>query len=590
MKENCPGPYKALPLQYAMESLEKSPDGVFWSDADGRIVYANHAACKELGYTREELLGKSISEIDSTILADDLGPDGNFARAASHGEITHLQTLHKHRDGHLIPVDISMGMLEAEHNSLGFSFVRNISEHIDAENKLREAYSNLEKKNNELNRLYQDLSERKRQLEHLAFHDPITGLPNRSLFTENLGSLIRSGQSGTAKLAILLIDIDNFKNINDGFGHSVGDIVLKKVSEKISASLGAADSIYRFGGDEFIILLQNIRSVEDAREYSEKIKNGLLDPLKINHLELYLTVSIGVSLFPDHAVTPECLLMYADTAMYKAKTNGRNHTRFFNSEMKNEVIERIIIQNKLQQAIANCELFLHYQPQFNKRTGLIRGVEALVRWNNLYLGNVSPNVFIPAAEEDGSIFAIGEWVMKQACSDARRWERDYHFDGFLSVNISARQLKYAGFFQTVKETLESTGLSPSHLELEITESVIIDSYESVVPTLMKLKDMGIRICLDDFGTGYSSLSYLMHLPINTLKIDKSFIEKIDSSPVNRNLFASVISLVSGLGIETIVEGVETAEQLGYIQETKAGSFAGLSAEQAGAGGKYPMHA
>ena len=520
------------------------------------------------------MLGKLISDIDVTISSEDLGEKGNFVKAASSGEITRLKSWHKHRDGHLIPVEISMGTLETVKNSLGFSFVRDITEHITAENNIKDAYSNLKKKNIELNHLYRDLSAKEKQLEYLAYHDVLTGLPNRTLFMNNLNGLIKEGKSKAKKSSILFIDIDNFKNINDCFGHRVGDLLLIETSKRMANSVRDIDTIYRFEGDEFNILLKDICSLEEIQYYSNKVKDCLLSPITIDGMELYLTCSIGVSVFPDHATSPEELLMYADTAMNKAKINGKNHIQFFNSEMKKEVNKKTDLQNKLRQAVMNHELFLQYQPQFNRKTGLIRGVEALVRWNNPYLGSISPSVFIPVAEEMGSIITIGEWVLKQACSDACKWEKVYNFNGYISVNISAKQLKNAGFVKMVKKSIEATGLNPTHLELEITESMFIDSFESAVSILMELKDLGIHICLDDFGTGYSSLGYLMQLPIDTLKIDKSFIEQIGTKSSKKNLTGSIVSLVNELKIETIVEGIETIEQFEYIMKTKTNHLQG----------------
>ncbi len=565
---------KETQLEYAMRCLANNPDGVFWSDSNGVIVYVNNAACKELGYSKEELLAMKISDFDVTLFECDLKADSPFIQATSSGQIARMNTVHRHRDGHLIPVEITMGVLEEEKASLGFSFVRNMSEHMGAEDKLKEAYKDLERNNVELGRLYHDLTAREEQLKHLAYHDTLTGLPNRTLLMEDLQRITKVTEDKSVRTAVLFIDLDNFKNINDGLGHSVGDVILIEAGQRMQSNLRKTDIIYRFGGDEFIVLLQDVGSFDEIAQLADRISKCLVAPFKIDMISIYLTCSIGVSVFPEHAAFPEELLMYADASMYKAKTNGKDRVQFFNLELKKEVINKIELQNKLRQAILNQELYLNYQPQFNRMTGQIRGIEALIRWENPHLGNISPNVLIPIAEEMGFIVPIGEWVLRQACYDAFRWEKEYQFDGYISVNVSTKQLRNSDFIKTVKETIAVTGLNPARLELEITESVFIDSFESTVEKLLELKSMGVRICLDDFGTGYSSLGYLIQLPIDTLKIDKAFIEQSQADSNKKNITGAIVSMMSDLGIETIAEGVETQEQFDYIMNTKTGNFQG----------------
>lgn len=565
---------KETQLEYAMRCLSNSPDGVFWSDSNGVIAYVNEAACKELGYTREELLGMRISEFDVNLTEKDLGAGSSFIQATSSGKIARLQTVHRHRDGHLIPVDITMGVLEAEKDSLGFSFVRDMSEHIGAETKLKKAYKELEKNNAQLGRLYRDLSAREEQLEHLAYHDALTGLPNRTLLMEDLQRITKTCADKAKNTAVLFIDLDNFKNINDGLGHSVGDVILIEAGQRMQENLRKTDIIYRFGGDEFIILLQDIGSTDEISQLAQRISKCLVTPFRIDMISIYLTCSIGVSVFPEHATSPDELLMYADASMYKAKFNGKDRVQFFNRELKREVTGKIDLQNKLRQAILNKELYLKYQPQFNRMSGQIRGVEALIRWENPHLGSISPQVLIPIAEEMGFIVPIGEWVLHQACSDAHKWEKEYQFDGYISVNVSAKQLRNVDFVNTVRQAIAVTGLNPARLELEITESVFIDSVESAVQKLIELKKMGVRICLDDFGTGYSSLGYLIKLPIDTLKIDKAFIEQSQTGADKKNITGAIVSMMSDLGIETIAEGVETQEQFDYVMNTKTSNFQG----------------
>ncbi len=555
-------------LTYAMQCLENNPDGIFWSNGDGAITYANSTACRNLGYTKEEIIGMNILDIDANLSYENFNKLNKFM-AAPKGEIGRLQSLHKHKNGHLIPVDISMGILESTELSFRFSFVRDMTEHIMAEQELKDAYKVLQEKNNELNRLYIDLKTREEQLEFLAYHDILTGLSNRNLLLETINQNIDTPEAKTKKFALLFIDLDNFKNINDGLGHSIGDMVLVEASKRLRDTIKEADCVYRFGGDEFIILIQDIGTKEDLQDSVLTIKNCLMDPFCFETTSIYLTCSIGVTIFPDDADSSEGLLMFADAAMYRAKLDGKNQVHFVSNEMKQDVLSKIDFQNKLWSALELNEMYLEYQPQYSVRTGSCRGVEALIRWESPSLGVIDPNKLIPVAEEMGLIIPIGKWVLLQACKTVHLWEKEYGYNGIVSVNISGIQLKSAAFVNDVREALEISGIDPKRLELEITESTFIASFESTVSKLHELKKLGVRICLDDFGTGYSSLGYLMQLPVDTLKIDKTFIRQKNISSKQKHIVRSIIALVNSLGMETVVEGIETKEQFEFLKTTKS---------------------
>jgi diguanylate cyclase (GGDEF)-like protein/PAS domain S-box-containing protein len=324
---------KRTQLKYAMRTIDNNPDGVFWSDINGNIVYVNQAACEKLGYSQDEFMEIGITGIDSTISAKDFGESSELVQAVRSGKTLRIQTKHSHRDGHAIPVEITMGTLDIGKNSFGFSIVRDISAHLEGQNKLKKAYSELEEKNAELNKLNKKLATREAQLEHLAYHDTLTGLPNRSLLMRNLPVLTSSIQANS-KVAMLFIDIDNFKYINDSFGHCKGDDVLKEVCRRIQTLLKDSNQFYRIGGDEFIVLLLDNRSFDQIESFAESVMKCLSYPYQIETFEMQLRCSIGIAVFPDHTTSYDELLRYSDAAMYKAKENGKNRYCIFHNKMK----------------------------------------------------------------------------------------------------------------------------------------------------------------------------------------------------------------------------------------------------------------
>ncbi|MDP4145927.1 MAG: EAL domain-containing protein [Bacillota bacterium] len=415
------------------------------------------------------------------------------------------------------------------------------------------------------------LKEKEDRLKRLAFYDSLTGLPNRHHFMDNLNSSLELAAKDDAKLYVVFIDLDNFKKVNDCMGHYYGDILLKEVSNRFNQVITKSCFLGRLGGDEFAIIIKEITEVEQVETYVKELMNSLRKPVMLNGINCNISASFGISTFPEDGCNVDELLRNADTAMYKAKETGKNNFKLFHKSMSAALLRKLDIENKLLTAIEKDELYLVYQPQFSLEDNKIRGFEALIRWNNKELGFVSPMDFIPLAEETGYIDTIGKWVLKTACSRFYTLQQEFQYYGMISVNVSPVQFKSSAFLDMIKEVLLETNLNPKYLELEITESVFIDSFENTIAVFNELKKLGIKISLDDFGTGYSSLSYLQQLPIDTLKIDKSFIKDINKIDIVR----SIIDLVHNMNISVVAEGVETEEQLIYLKNAKCDDVQGF---------------
>lgn len=408
------------------------------------------------------------------------------------------------------------------------------------------------------------LKEKEARLNRLAFYDSLTGLPNRQHFLDKLKVSIEAATRENRNIFVVFIDLDNFKKINDSMGHYYGDTLLRIISHRLRKTVHEPCFLGRLGGDEFSIIIQGVTEIQQVENYMKKLMDCLREPVILNNTAFKVSASLGVSIFPENGCTVDELLQNADTAMYMAKDNGKNNFKLFNQSMGAEVIKRINIENKLLTAIEKDEFYLVYQPQFSLKDNNMRGFEALIRWNNSELGLISPMEFIPLAEETGYIISIGKWVLQKACSKFHELQKEFNYYGTIAVNISAVQFKDPQFLDMIRDILYETRLDPKYLELEITETVFIDSFENAIKTFNELKNLGIKISLDDFGTGYSSLSYLQQLPINTLKIDKSFIRAIGENDNRNSLVIPIISLARNMNILTVAEGVETEEQLGYL--------------------------
>ena len=413
----------------------------------------------------------------------------------------------------------------------------------------------------------QDVTERKAQearIEHLAYHDSLTGLPNRAMLMDRLAQALSQAQRLDQQVAVLFIDLDRFKLVNDSLGHPVGDRLLQEIARRLKATLRENDTVARVGGDEFQVVVCNVAGSVDAARIAEKLMRTLGEPFVLEDQELHVTASLGVSLFPRDGASGELLLKYADTALYEAKGEGRNTYRFFSPEMNAQAHGRLRLENDLRRAVERHELELHYQPQLDLATGEVCAVEALVRWRHPVRGLVLPNAFIPMAEETGLVLGIGEWVLNEACRQVAQWQREGLADNLsplrVAVNISARQLQRPGLDGAVRRALSLSGLPAECLELEITESSMMLDPLHAQSVLQSLRELGVLLSIDDFGTGYSSLAYLKRLPLDRLKIDRSFIGGIPADSDDAAIVETIIVMTHKLGLRVIAEGVETLEQ------------------------------
>jgi len=425
-----------------------------------------------------------------------------------------------------------------------------------------------------------------REMSHLAQHDFLTGLPNRMLFNDRLGQAISLAERQSKQLAVMFVDLDHFKKINDSLGHGVGDKLLQSIAGRLLACVRRTDTISRLGGDEFVVLLSQVEHAEDAAFSARKILRSLTSPHSIDSKSLDINVSIGVSTYPGDGRDAEGLMNKADAAMYEAKQRGRNNYQFFRRDMHARLAERQSLEADLRYALGRNEFLLHYQPKFNLKTGRITGVEALLRWQHPQRGMVYPVQFIPIAEECGLILPIGRWVLLQACKQARSWIDSGLGVVPIAVNVSAAEFGAKDFLSGVRAVLIATGVQPQNLELELTESVLMKDAESAVVTLAALKAMGVQLAIDDFGTGYSSFTYLRRFPSDALKLHQSFVQEITADPEDATIVSAMINIGRSLKQRVIAEGVETRAQFDFLQRHGCGEGQGyyfsrpVAAEQA----------
>src|ERR1700731_1994811 len=510
--------------------IENMPVSVAVKDARDRCyVLINRTAEAIFGIVRGDLIGRSTN--DPSNKETDL-----FPLAAEALQTRELQTIGEH-------------VVHTPHNGIRILTTRNLS--LPDETGERRS----------LLRLAEDITERKQaeaRIEHLAHYDALKELPNRADFVQCLARTIDAAKLNEASFAVLSIDLDRFKEVNDMFGHAVGDDVLRQMSQQLRALAGDG-YLARLGGDEFTLIAPNGDHPALAEIFARRLHAGVATDLEQNGQHLRVGISIGIAIFPADGTDATTLLNNADAALTRAKAAGRGKTRFFEIEMDNRLRERRAIQNELASAIARSELRLHYQPQ-TKIDGEVIGFEALVRWQNPQRGMVSPATFIPVAEESGLIMQIGEWVLRGACREAALWPRPLQ----VAVNLSPIQFRHGDLAGLVHSVLLETGLSPTRLELEITEGVLVEDFDRGLSILRRLKALGVRIAMDDFGTGYSSLSYMQAFPFDKIKIDQSFISKVKSNPQSAAIVRAVIGLAHGLNLPVLAEGVETRPQLDFL--------------------------
>jgi diguanylate cyclase (GGDEF)-like protein len=398
------------------------------------------------------------------------------------------------------------------------------------------------------------------RMSYLAQHDGLTELPNRILLNDRLAQSMALMKRRKQKLALLFLDVDHFKHINDSLGHAVGDRLLQSVAKRLQACVRSSDTVSRQGGDEFVILLSQVMHAQDAGISAEKILLALSKPHRIDDHEIHVTASIGIVTYPDDGTEAEVLLKNSDFAMYQAKDSGRNNYQFFKADLNVSAIARQSVENGLRHAIERGEFVLHYQPKVNLATGAISGVEALIRWNHPQRGLLHPSQFMSVAEESGLIVPIGRWVMNEGCRQAKAWQDAGLPPMQMAINVSAVELRSKEFVEGVRTVLRETGLDPSCLELELTETFLMHDAKSTALVLETLKGMGVQLALDDFGTGYSSLSYMRRFPIDTLKIDQSFVRNLATDSEDASIVSAVINMGSSLHMRVVAEGIETKEQ------------------------------
>jgi len=423
----------------------------------------------------------------------------------------------------------------------------------------------------------QDMTERKRyeeQLEYQVNHDQLTGLPNRNLLADRIRQTLLVAQRTHNQVAVIIIDLNQLKFINDNLGHDSGDEALKVIADRLTSCMRAGDTVARQGGDEFVIIISNATAADSAALVAEKIQKSLALPFSINEHELIITCSMGISVFPKDGKDAYTLMKNADVAMYRAKEMGRNNYQFFAEEMNARSLMRMAMEKHLRRALDRNELSLHYQPKVSLLSGHITGMEALLRWNSPELGMVSPASFIPLAEETGLIEQIGEWVLRTACAQNKDWQDTGLTAMTVAVNLSVRQFRQTNIADVISQILRDTGLDPRFLELEITESLILQNSDSVITILNEIKEMGISLTMDDFGTGYSSLSYLKRFPFDKIKIDQAFVRDITSNPNSAAIAKTVIAMAHGLHLKVIAEGVETEGQLQYLRDNNCDEIQG----------------
>jgi diguanylate cyclase (GGDEF)-like protein len=448
-----------------------------------------------------------------------------------------FEWLHQRKNGNVFPAEVCLTALTLSGQPMLLATVRDITARKLAEERVQ----------------------------YLAYYDALTGLPNRTLLQDRLAKALAAARRQKYKVALLFLDLDRFKDINDSLGHSVGDLLLQAVAERLKTWGREQDTVARLGGDEFLITLTHVKDAVDAAVAAERLMDAMTAELVVQGRSLGISCSVGISIFPEHGADCETLIKNADAAMYSAKADGRNNFRFFTEDMNAQVAERLTLENSLRLALAQEELFLMYQPQMDIATGRITGLEALLRWKHPDLGLVPPDRFIRIAENSGLIVPIGEWVLRTACSQARKWQEEGLPAVTVAVNVSAVQFRQEGFCELIRRVLHETGLAPQYLELELTESLLLANADVTLSVFRELKSMGVILAIDDFGTGYSNFTSLRRFGVNKLKIDRSFISDVATNPDDSAITAAIINMAKSLRLKVIAEGVENEAQMSFLR-------------------------
>jgi diguanylate cyclase (GGDEF)-like protein/PAS domain S-box-containing protein len=522
--------------------------GIFQSTPGGRYIDVNPAMARMLGYDSPQELVASVTDISQQVYVDPESREELARLLRELGTVKNFECAVRRKDGSQMWFSANVQAVYEDGVLVGYEGTN------------------------------EDITTRKvaeDRVQYLAYYDALTGLPNRTLLRDRLTKALADARRQKYKIALLFLDLDGFKDINDSLGHAVGDLFLQEVAVRLKRNAREQDTVARLGGDEFLIMLTHVEDVSDAAVAAERFMGAMSGEVEVEGHHINVSCSVGISIFPEHSTDEETLIRNADAAMYSAKTSGRHHFRFFTEDMNAQVAEKLTLENGLRRALDRKEFFLLYQPQMDIATGRITGLEALLRWQHPELGLVPPDKFIRIAENSGLIVPIGEWVLRTACGQAKKWQDEGIPAISVAVNVSAVQFRQAGFCELVRKVVQDTGLAPQYLELELTESLLLANADVTVSVLQELKAMGVTLAIDDFGTGYSSFSYLRQFHVNNLKIDRSFVSDVATNPDDAAITAAIIGMAKSLHLRVIAEGVETEAQMSFLRAQQCDEIQGF---------------
>jgi len=530
------------------ELFENAIEGIFRTTVDGKYIDANPALARIYGYDSPDELMESLNDIRNQLYVNPRRRDEFMDLIAARGIVSSFESQVYRKNGEVIWISENA---RAVHDSEGRIVCFEGTVEDITELKLYQA-----------------------RIEQQAHYDALTGLANRTLLQDRLSHAIRSAKSYGSSLAVVFVDLDRFKYVNDSLGHHVGDELLRSMAERLKASVRESDTVARIGGDEFVLLINGYGDPETVAPVLERLMAEVSRPWATSQGEFNVTCSIGVALYPTDGATAEELLKHADSAMYRAKEKGRNNFQFFTAELNALITERLELESNLRRALERDQFSLLYQPRMDLHTGRIIGVEALLRWTLANGEQISPSRFIPIADEVGLMVPIGRWVLREACRQAKAWQDQGIPPMIISVNVSARQFRQDNVVDMIEEVLRETGLDPTLLEVELTESALMYDADQYVSMLDKISDLGVSIALDDFGTGYSNLSYLKRFPVDRLKVDKSFVHDITHDADDATIVRAIIALGHNLGLKVVAEGVETEQQVAFLLDNDCDELQG----------------